>query len=47
MTRVHALSDRQPDPADKELARKNIRLAVILGLVAVGFYVGFILMYAL
>ena len=30
---------------DPELARKNIRLAVILGLVALAFYVGFILMY--
>lgn len=31
--------------ADKELARKNIRLAIILGFVALGFYIGFILMY--
>ena len=28
--------------ADKELAKKNIRLAIILGLVAVGFYAGFV-----
>ncbi len=34
---------RQPD---NDLAKKNIRLAIILGLVALGFYVGFILFYA-
>ena len=34
--------DQQPD---KELARKNIRLAIILGLIAFGFYIGFILMH--
>ncbi len=39
------VDDQRPDPADKELAKKNIRLAIILGLVAFGFYIGFILMY--
>ena len=47
MAGVQSLNDRQTGPNDKELARKNIRLAIILGLVAVGFYVGFILVYAL
>ena len=31
--------------ADKELAKKNIRLAIILGLVAVGVYAGVVLLY--
>ena len=31
--------------ADKEVAKKNISLAIILGLVAVGFYAGFVLLY--
>ena len=30
----------------KELGRKNIRLAIILGLVAISFYAGFFLFYA-
>ena len=36
---------RDNGDADKELAKKNIRLAIVLGLVAVGFYVGFVLLY--
>ena len=39
------MNDEQQHATDKELARKNIRLAIILGLVAFGFYIGFILMY--
>jgi len=36
---------QQFDPADKVLAKKNSRLAIILGLVTFVFYVGFIFMY--
>ena len=39
------MSDNDKTPAEKELAAKNLRLVVILGLVAVGFYVGIVLMY--
>jgi len=39
------MSDDNKTPEEKELAAKNIRLAIILGLVAVGFYVGIVLMY--
>lgn len=46
MPEVMGLNDgQQPGQEDKDLARKNIRLAIILGLIALGFYVGFILMY--
>lgn len=38
-------NNEQADTAQKELATKNRRLAIILGMVAVGFYVGFILFY--
>lgn len=31
--------------SDEGLAKKNIRLSIILGLVALGFYAGFLLMY--
>lgn len=34
------------DNKQKTLAAKNTRLAIILALVAFGFYAGFILMYA-
>jgi len=37
--------EQTPGQDSQELARKNIRLAVILGLVALAFYLGFILMY--
>ena len=40
-----AMSDKDQVSADKELAKKNIRLAIILGLVAAGFYFGFVLLY--
>jgi len=33
--------------AAKKLAAKNVRLAIILGLVALAFYAGFILLHAL
>ncbi len=39
------MTDNRQSSAEKELAKKNIRLAVILGLIAVGFYVGFVLFY--
>ena len=35
----------EPDAA-KRLAAKNMRLAIILGLVALAFYAGFILLHA-
>jgi uncharacterized membrane protein (DUF485 family) len=39
------MSDDKQTAAEKELAAKNMRLAIILGLVALGFYIGFILYY--
>jgi len=39
------MSDNDKTVGEKELAAKNMRLAIILGLVAVGFYVGIVLMY--
>tara|TARA_R110000782_G_scaffold27256_3_gene69115 strand:+ start:2969 stop:3091 length:123 start_codon:yes stop_codon:yes gene_type:complete len=39
------MSDNDKTPAEKELAAKNMRLVIVLGLVAVGFYVAIILMY--
>jgi len=42
---MFAMTDNKQSSAEKELAKKNIRLAVILGLIAVGFYVGFVLFY--
>ena len=39
------MSDKKQTAAEKELAAKNMRLAIILGLVAFGFYAGFILSY--
>ena len=39
------MSDDDQDFAEKELAAKNMRLAIILGMVAFGFYLGFILFY--
>ena len=40
------MADKEQTNAEKELAAKNMRLAIILGLVAFGFYIGFILFYA-
>jgi hypothetical protein len=40
-----AMSDNDKTDAEKKLAAKNMRLAIILGLVAVGFYVGILLLY--
>ena len=40
-----AISDNNKTDAEKELATKNVRLAIILGLVAFGFYVWLILRY--
>jgi len=39
------MSDNDQTAAEKELAAKNMRLAIILGLVAFGFYIGFMLFY--
>ncbi len=39
------MSDNKQSSADKELAKKNLRLALILGIIATGFYVGVILFY--
>jgi hypothetical protein len=39
------MSDNDKTTAEKELAAKNMRLAIVLGLVAVGFYVGVVLVY--
>lgn len=39
------MSDNDKTSAEKELAAKNMRLVIVLGLVAVGFYVAIILMY--
>ena len=39
------MTDNGQSSAEKELAKKNIRLAIILGLVAAGFYAGFVLFY--
>ena len=35
--------NEQNDPAAQELSTKNIRLAIILGLVVICFYAGFFL----
>ena len=45
MNDILVMSDNKQSSADKELAKKNIRLAIILGLIAAGFYIGFILFY--
>jgi hypothetical protein len=39
------MSKTDKTDAEKELAKKNMRLAIILGLVAVGFYAGIVMMY--
>ena len=40
------MSENDKTTAEKELANKNMRLVLILGLVAFGFYVGIFLMYS-
>ena len=45
MNDILVMSDNKQGSVDKELAKKNIRLAIILGLIAAGFYIGFILFY--
>tara|TARA_B100000929_G_scaffold222020_1_gene178373 strand:+ start:43 stop:183 length:141 start_codon:yes stop_codon:yes gene_type:complete len=45
MRNTLTMSDNKQSSADKELAKKNIRLAIILGLIAAGFYIGFVLFY--
>jgi hypothetical protein len=39
------MSDKEQTAAEKELAKKNMRLVIILGLVAAGFYAGIVMMY--
>lgn len=39
------MSDDEQTAAEKELAAKNMRVAIICGLVALAFYVGFIMFY--
>ncbi len=39
------MSDNDQTAAEKELAAKNMRLVIVLGLVALGFYVGIVLVY--
>ena len=45
MNDILVMSDNKQSSADKDLAKKNIRLAIILGLIAAGFYIGFVLFY--
>ena len=45
MRETFAMSDDGQSSAEKDLAKKNIRLAIILGLIAAGFYIGFVLFY--
>ena len=40
------MSENDKDLAEKELAAKNMRLAIALGLIALGFYVGIFLAYS-
>ena len=40
-----SMNDNDKTVAEKELAAKNMRLAIILRLVAVGFYVAIVLVY--
>ena len=39
------LSDNDKTAAEKELAAKNMRLVIVLALVAVGFYAAIVLVY--
>ena len=39
-------NDKDETDAARKLAAKNVRLAIILGLVALAFYAGFILLHA-
>jgi uncharacterized membrane protein (DUF485 family) len=39
------MSDNNQADAEKELAAKNMRVAIICGLVALAFYIGFIMFY--
>ncbi|MCZ6804009.1 MAG: hypothetical protein O7D86_08775 [Proteobacteria bacterium] len=40
-----SMRDDDQTAAEKKLAAKNMRLVIILGLVAFGFYIGFMLFY--
>ena len=39
------MSDNDKTASEKELAAKNMRLVIVLGLVALGFYFGIVLIY--
>ena len=39
------MAGRPKTPEEEQLAARNKRLAILLGLIALGFYVGFILLY--
>lgn len=39
------MAGRPKTPEEARLAARNKRLAILLGLIALGFYVGFILLY--
>lgn len=39
------MASRHKTPEEQKLAAKNKRLAILLGLVALGFYAGFIMLY--
>ena len=39
------MASRRKPPEEQKLAAKNKRLAILLGLVALGFYAGFIMLY--
>ena len=40
MGKSFSMSDNDKSVTEKELAAKNMRLVIILGLVAIGFYIG-------
>lgn len=39
------MSDKEKTAAEKELAAKNMRVVIIVGLVALGFYAAIVLTY--
>ncbi len=39
------MSDNEKTAAEKQLAAKNMRVAIIVSLAAAGFYVGIVMLY--
>lgn len=39
------MSEPEKTPAEKELAAKNMRVAIIISIIAAGFYAGIVLTY--